>query len=110
MSDKNPLDRMKRAGPTPPSYLPAVDDNRINSNVLFCDRFISPIKENNTFFSPMDPRSVSDVYPPLTNCTFVLEGKSLKIAERQNSSDGEFLAIPFHRIALEINEGDKFHV
>lgn len=42
---------------------------------IFCDRFIQPITDNNTFFSPMDPRSVTNTYPQNADCVFVLEGK-----------------------------------
>lgn len=42
---------------------------------LFCDRFINPIMDNNTFFSPLDLTAMVDTYPPNAFCTFVLEGK-----------------------------------
>ena len=41
-----------------------------------CKRFTEPFKNNNTFFSPMDPTSSSSNYPKNANCVFVLEGES----------------------------------
>lgn len=40
-----------------------------------CERFITPIISNLTFFSPIDPRSATNTYPPSVDCVFVLEGK-----------------------------------
>lgn len=42
---------------------------------VYCDRFVQPITDNNTFFSPLDPRSATNTYPPNADCTFVLEGE-----------------------------------
>lgn len=46
---------------------------------LYCDRFINPITDNNTFFSPFDPTAMVETYPPKADCTFVLEGMELTI-------------------------------
>lgn len=46
---------------------------------LFCDRFINPLMNNNTFFSPLDSTAMVDTYPPNAFCTFVLEGKLCSI-------------------------------
>lgn len=51
-------------------------ESTANTVPVYCDRFILPITENSTFFSPMDPRSVTNTYPPNADCRFVLTGKN----------------------------------
>lgn len=42
----------------------------------YCDRFRMPNEKNNTFFSPLDPLSITNTYPKEADCTHVLEGES----------------------------------
>lgn len=51
-------------------------ESTANTVPVYCDRFIVPITENSTFFSPMDPRSATNTYPPNADCRFVLTGKN----------------------------------
>lgn len=55
----------------------AASDPTATDVPVYCDRFIVPITENSTFFSPLDPRSSTNTYPPNADCVFVLEGKKL---------------------------------
>lgn len=43
-------------------------------NPPYCDRFVKPIKENSTFFSPLDPKLMRNTYPPNADCVYYLEG------------------------------------
>lgn len=63
-----------------------VVESTANTVPVYCDRFIVPIIENSTFFSPMDPRSVTNTYPPNADCRFVLTGKNRKNRVSQNKS------------------------
>ncbi|XP_037028009.1 uncharacterized protein LOC119068503 isoform X2 [Bradysia coprophila] len=39
----------------------------------YCDRFVKPIEENKTFFSPLEPLTGKTTYPPHADCVFQLE-------------------------------------
>lgn len=43
-----------------------------------CERFVHANENNMTFFSPLDPRSSVNTYPPKIDCTLKLEGTNNK--------------------------------
>lgn len=55
----------------------APEESDSNSIPEYCDRFRVPNEKNNTFFSPLDPLSMTNTYPKESDCTHVLEGKSI---------------------------------